>query len=166
MNLLNVYKETITDGPGLRYSIYVSGCEHACPGCHNPRSWDANAGIPLTETMVDDMIREINANPLLDGITLSGGDPFYHPEPLTALLRRLKTETGHNIWCYTGYTIEHILRTPRLLPPLAYIDILVDGPFVQALHDPHLLWRGSSNQRIIRVQDLPMSINTIPLRSI
>ncbi len=149
MHLLNIYKETISDGPGLRYSIYLAGCRHACPGCHNPRSWDPQAGIPLTDAMIRDMIKEINANPLLDGITVSGGDPFYHPVELTALLRQLKEGTGKDIWCYTGYTIEYILRYPEYRAALEYIDTLVDGPFVQALFDPRLSWRGSSNQRVI-----------------
>ena len=106
MRLLNIYRETITDGAGLRYSIYLSGCSHACPGCHNPESWDANGGIFMTEAILADIISDIKSNPLLDGITISGGDPFFNPEELLVLLRRLKEETGLNIWCYTGYTIE------------------------------------------------------------
>lgn len=154
MNLLNVYKETISDGPGLRYAIYLAGCTHACPGCHNPRSWDPEAGIPLTEAMVQDMVRDIVSNPLLDGVTISGGDPFYDPEGLLWLLRLLREGTGGmNLWCYTGYTIEELLASPRLRAPLAYIDVLIDGRYVAALHDPHLAWRGSSNQRILRPAD-------------
>lgn len=149
MNLLNIYRETITDGVGLRYAIYLAGCPHACPGCHNPESWDASAGIPLTEAMMQDIVDEINNNPLLDGITISGGDPFYQPEDLLVLLRYLKSKTKLNIWCYTGYTIEYLLRKPRYKAPLQYIDVLVDGPFVQSLFDPKLPFRGSSNQRLI-----------------
>lgn len=149
MNLINIYRETITDGLGLRYAIYLAGCKHACPGCHNPKSWDPQAGIPLSETMIQDIITEINSNPLLDGITISGGDPFYHPEELCKLLRKLKEETRQNIWCYTGYTIEFLLSKPKYKEALQYIDVLVDGPFVQKLFDPKLPFRGSSNQRLI-----------------
>lgn len=150
MNLLNVYRETITDGTGLRYAIYLAGCTHACPGCHNPESWDPKGGFALEERVLTKIIREIKDNPLLDGITISGGDPFYNPEELLALVKRLKEETGMNIWCYTGYTMEYLLRNPCYRAPLDYIDVLVDGPFVESLYDPRLSFRGSSNQRIIR----------------
>lgn len=150
MNLLNVYRETITDGTGLRYSIYLAGCTHACLGCHNPESWDPDAGVPLTEAILRDIIIEIKENPLLDGITISGGDPFYKPKELLELVRYLKEETAMNIWCYTGYTIEFLMRHEEYKAPLAYIDTLVDGPFLAKEYDPKLPFRGSRNQRIIR----------------
>lgn len=149
MRILNIYRSTISDGPGLRYSIYLAGCNHTCPGCHNPSSWDPNAGMEVTESMIERIIYEIKSDYLLDGITISGGDPFYNPMELTSFLKLLKEETHMNIWCYTGYTIEQIRGSELLSKPLPYIDTLVEGPFVKKLFDPTLSWRGSSNQRII-----------------
>lgn len=153
MNLLYTYPETIVDGEGIRFSIYLAGCRHHCPGCHNPESWNPAAGTPLTEERLQDLIRQINANPLLDGVTFSGGDPLFHPEEFRALSQRIKQATGQNIWCYTGYTWEQIQADAVLLSALDYVDVLVDGPFVSALHDPRLAFRGSSNQRILRLRE-------------
>ena len=151
LNIINVYPETIADGYGLRYAIYLAGCRHACPGCHNPESWSPQAGEPFTEEILSRIIDEINNDTLLDGITLSGGDPFYHPEALLELLVRLKRETRQNIWCYTGFRYEEIQADERLRQILPYIDTLVDGPFIAELRDPDLPFRGSSNQRIIHL---------------
>ena len=143
MNLLFTYPETIVDGEGIRYSIYLAGCRHHCRGCQNPESWNPSAGTPLTPEKIEKMICEINANPLLDGITFSGGDPLYHPQEFLALVKQIKD---------TGYTFEQIQNDEMLKPILDYVDVIVDGRFEPDLYSPYLEFRGSSNQRIIRVR--------------
>lgn len=151
LHYLYTYPETIVDGEGIRYSIYLAGCRHHCKGCHNKASWNPQAGSLLTQQKVDEIINEINANPLLDGITFSGGDPFYNPEEFLPLIKTIKERTNMNIWCYTGYTYEQLMNMKVCREILQLVDVLVDGKFIEDLYSPYLEFRGSSNQRIIKL---------------
>ena len=136
------------DGPGFRTSIYCAGCAHRCPGCHNPQSWDFAGGKEVT---VEELLEVIKSDEFAN-VTFSGGDPLYQVEAFTELARRVKEETDKTIWCYTGFTYEEVLADPRLSQILPYLDVLVDGPYVEALRDTNLPFRGSSNQRIIKLK--------------
>lgn len=137
----------MADGPGLRTSIYSSGCPHHCRGCHNPQSWDIANGKWMS---IDEILDIIKADSI-SNVSFSGGDPFFQVEAFTELARRIKAETGKTIWCWTGYTIEQIRSDERLSMLLPYIDTLVDGPFILEQRDTTLLFRGSPNQRIIHL---------------
>ena len=141
--VLDIIKGTTVDGPGFRTAIYFAGCRHACPGCHNPQSWDFNGGTEMTLEQLMAVIEEEDFD-----VTLSGGDPLYHPEEIAMLAKRIQ-EIGHKVWLYTGFTIEQILASEHLSLPLSYLDAIVDGPYIESLRDPDLPFRGSSNQRII-----------------
>lgn len=147
LRVLDIVEGTIVDGPGLRTSIYLAGCPHHCPGCHNPQSWDPEGGTVLTVDAIVARVLESGFN-----VTLSGGDPLMQIEGVIELARRLRSE-GLDVWCYTGYTIEQIRESPRLLPILSAVDTIVDGPFVEELRDISLQFRGSSNQRIIHLNN-------------
>ena len=137
----------MADGPGLRTSIYSSGCPHHCRGCHNPQSWDIANGKWMS---IDEILDIIKADSI-SNVSFSGGDPFFQVAAFTELARRIKAETGKTIWCWTGYTIEQIRADERLSMLLPYIDTLVDGPFILEQRDTTLLFRGSPNQRIIHL---------------
>ena len=145
--IMNIIEDTTVDGPGLRTAIYAAGCSHACPGCHNPTSWDIHNGRPME---IEEIVRRILDDPFAD-LTFSGGDPFYQVEGFTRLAQAIKTNSRKSIWCYTGYSFERIMQRPKLACLLPYIDVLVDGRFVRELRDESLRFRGSSNQRLINV---------------
>ncbi len=144
IRIIDILHDTTVDGPGFRTSIYAAGCKHACVGCHNPQSWDFNAGRDYT---VDEVMDIIKTDPFAH-ITFTGGDPFYQEEAFVELAKRIRQETDKTIWCYTGFLFEQLTRS-TLLP---LVDVLVDGPFQLELRDTDLLFKGSSNQRLIDVK--------------
>jgi len=151
IRIMDIVDGTSVDGPGLRTSIYTAGCAHACPGCHNPDTWPFDAGYYATQ---DELLARIVRNDF--NVTFSGGDPMYQASaiaPLAEEIRRL----GYTIWCYTGFTFEQLLSDRASLALLRNIDVLVDGPFIEAIRDTDLRFRGSGNQRII---DVPASLTT------
>lgn len=151
--IMDIIEDTVVDGPGFRTTVYAAGCRHHCPGCHNPQSWDAANGHAVS---VEQVAERLLADPF-SNITFSGGDPFEQAEAFTALAREIKTRSRKTIWCYTGYRFEELARSPRFSCLLPYIDVLVDGRFVEHLRDTSLLFRGSSNQRLI---DVPASLRS------
>lgn len=143
MRILDIVPGTSVDGPGLRTAIYFAGCEHKCPGCHNPQSWDFDGGQDMS---IDEVMAVVIENDF--DVTFTGGDPLYIAETILPLAREIRC-IGKSIWCYTGFRYEEIVSHPRMRELMKYIDVLVDGPFVESLRDVHLLFRGSSNQRLI-----------------
>ena len=147
LSILDILEDTTVDGPGFRTAIYAAGCPNGCPGCHNPESWDINRGHWMS---TEEILEKVLADNFAD-VTFSG-DPLLQPEAMAAFLRLVKERTGQNVWCYTGYTFEKLLRNPRQAQLLKYIDVLVDGKFKKELRDEELYFRGSRNQRLIDVQ--------------
>lgn len=146
MRILDIVPGTSVDGPGLRTAIYFAGCAHNCPGCHNPQSWDFAGGREVT---VEEIMKEIIENDF--DVTFTGGDPIYQADEILQLTREI-VSIGKSIWCYTGFRYEDIVNMSAVRALLPFIDVLVDGPFVEEKRDVHLLFRGSSNQRLIDIK--------------
>ena len=148
LRIAGTVNDSIVDGPGIRFTIFVQGCPHNCEGCHNPQTHDFNGG---TVTTTEELLEKINGNPLLDGVTFSGGEPFCQAEALAELGKQVK-ELGLNIITYTGYTFEKLYadREKNHWGELLEVtDHLIDGPFILAQKDWEIKFRGSSNQRYI-----------------
>lgn len=152
MRIANVVSDSIVDGPGLRFTVFTQGCPHHCPGCHNPGTHDPAGG---REATVEELMGQMLSNPLTDGLTLSGGEPFDQAGECAALAARAR-ERGLDVWAYTGYLYEDLLEQgdADVLALLDQVDVLVDGPFVEKLKSYDALFRGSTNQRLI---DVPKS---------
>ncbi len=149
VKLSGILQESIVDGPGLRYVVFAQGCPHKCKGCHNPKTHTFNGGLSMS---VDSILDEFDANPFLDGITLSGGEPFCQPKAMLALVKGVK-ERGKSVVVYSGWTFEELTEKAtkhEAVKNLLYAsDILIDGRYEEAKKDLKLAFRGSGNQGVI-----------------
>ncbi|MCX8581780.1 MULTISPECIES: anaerobic ribonucleoside-triphosphate reductase-activating protein [unclassified Gilliamella] len=152
MNYHRYYPVDVVNGEGTRCTLFVAGCVHQCPGCYNKSTWGINSGKPFTQSLEDQIIKDLQDTEIKrQGLSLSGGDPL-HPKNVPTILKlvkRVKAECDNkDIWLWTGYKLNELTDEQQSVVP--YIDVLIDGKFVQDLADPKLLWRGSSNQIIHR----------------
>lgn len=150
LRVAGVIDESIVDGPGIRFVIFTQGCPHHCAGCHNPQTHDFDGG---EQVLISRLLEDILENPLVSGVTLSGGEPFCQPKPLAELAQELKRR-GKHVMAYTGYTWEQLRgkQDADIERLLAQCDVLVDGKFIESQKDMLLRFRGSRNQRLIDVQ--------------
>ena len=153
LRIAGIANDSIVDGPGLRLTVFTQGCPHRCPGCHNPQTHDFSGG---NEGDTADIIAKIKRNPLLDGVTLSGGEPFCQPEACAEIALAAR-DAGLNVWSYSGYTFEELCEqgTEAQRALLMELDVLVDGRFELAKRSLECRFRGSSNQRLV---DVPASL--------
>ena len=150
IRIAGIVDDSIVDGEGVRLTVFTQGCPHHCHGCHNPQTWSLDGGH---EVDTEEVVQKLKENPLLSGITFSGGEPFLQPAPLADLARAAHS-LGLDVWSYTGFTLEELEKRTNVQQLLNEVDVLVDGPYVEALRDLTLRFRGSSNQRIIDLKEL------------
>ena len=153
MNYAEIKKTDIANGVGVRVSLFVSGCTHRCPGCFNKETWNPTYGKPFTKETFNEIIEALKPS-YIDGLTLLGGDPldYDNPKELLELARYTKVELHKSVWLYTGDYLENIMmftHTKDKMNLLRFVDILVDGPFIEKLSNPSLKFKGSLNQRIV-----------------
>lgn len=153
VRIAGIVKESVVDGPGIRYAIFAQGCVHKCMNCHNPETHDPTRGELLD---ADEIVKDILNSPHINGITLSGGDPFLQPGAFDYICEKLKLN-NINVISFTGYKYEEILQDKKKLKLLEKVDVLIDGPFMIDKKSLKLPFRGSTNQRII---DIKASLNT------
>ena len=154
MNYEKVDKCSVSNGAGVRTVLWVSGCDVHCHNCHNPQTWDFNSGIPFTDDTMQEILYDLS-KPYIKGLTISGGhplDPRNAPKVLEIVKRVKMVFPNKDIWIYSGYVWENIIKDETLREILKYSDVLVDGAYVDELRDISLPFKGSSNQRIIDVQ--------------
>lgn len=158
MRINSIIQDSIVDGKGLRLVLFMQGCSRHCTGCHNPSTWNKDKGFKIDEKAIVEMLV---SNPLIDGITISGGEPFEQYNELLELILAVRCFTDKDIWVYTGYKYEELLENPYYSEILKYIDVLVDGPYIEEQRTLSIPFKGSYNQRIIDVQ---MSLHTGEVR--
>ena len=142
--IAGISKDSIVDGPGLRHAVFFQGCPHRCTGCHNPHTWDLDGGKFMdVESIAMDAIND----PLCSGITLTGGEPLMW-KCQASIIAEICKEAGMSVWLYTGFTFENVCYHPLF----RYVDVCVDGLFIEKLKSYDLKWKGSSNQRVIDVK--------------
>lgn len=151
----------IANGLGIRTSIFVTGCTHACAGCFNEEYQDFHAGTPWTERETEEVIHYLEDDTIA-GLTLLGGEPFQNVPELTEVVRAIKKQSAKDIWAYSGYTFEELVEHPARLDLLREIDVLVDGRFIEAQKDLTLRFRGSANQRILDVKKSLAAMKAVP----
>lgn len=150
MKYHDITKDDMKNGDGLRAVLWVSGCAHRCPGCHNALTWDPDDGLEFDQAAREELFRELEKD-YISGVTFSGGDPLYpaNREAVGSLIEEISSRyPGKTIWLYTGYLWEEI----RELPFVSQVDVVVDGRYEEKLRDPLLHWKGSANQRVIDVK--------------
>jgi anaerobic ribonucleoside-triphosphate reductase activating protein len=152
VNLYGYIPESVNEGTGLRAVLFISGCRHACPGCFSPDSWSFRAGEPFTEERQQQILQEVTAHPLLEGVTLCGGDPFFSAAECASWVRQLRAvRPDLTVWAYTGFVYEELVADPARAELSRLCDVIIDGPYIAAERDVSLPYRGSRNQRIIDV---------------
>lgn len=151
LRIAGVVQESIVDGRGIRYTVFTQGCPHHCPGCHNPQTHDPAGGRLVS---VEELFEDFRKNPMLKGITFSGGEPFCQPGPL-AELAVLVHGAGKDVTVFSGWTYEQLLEQhdPQVDALLQETDVLIDGPFLEDLKNLELAFRGSENQRVIDLKE-------------
>lgn len=149
MRIAGLVQDSIVDGPGMRFTVFTQGCPHGCEGCHNPETHDPAGGSEMTvESVIDEML----SNPLTDGLTLSGGEPFVQAGDC-AKIAKAAHDANLNVWAYTGYTFERLMEISEqdesVKALMSETDVLIDGPFVLSQRSLALRWKGSRNQRVL-----------------
>jgi len=153
VNLYGYIPESVNEGPGLRAVLFISGCRHACPGCFSPDSWSFRAGEPFTQERQRQILHEVTSHPLLEGVTLCGGDPFFSAAECASWVRQLRAARPDlTVWAYTGFVYEELITEPSRAELSRLCDVIIDGPYIAAERDVSLPFRGSRNQRIIDVE--------------